>query len=152
MVALDWFHGPRSELAELFSLADDSAAAIAAYRDDGDVLVAREGDRVVGHAQVLRHGDEELEVKSLAVLPAKRRAGIGRRLLERVAAEARARGYARVVLSTATADVELLRYYQRLGFRLVRVEPDVFTPENGYPEVTVDGIPLRDRVWLACEP
>jgi hypothetical protein len=42
-----------------------------------------------------------------------------------------------------------LRFYQLLGFRLLRVERDAFTPETGYPEIVVDGIPLRDRVWLS---
>jgi hypothetical protein len=43
----------------------------------------------------------------------------------------------------------VLRFYQLLGFRLLRVERDAFTPETGYPEIVVDGIPLRDRVWLS---
>ena len=25
---------------------------------------------------------------------------------------------------------------------------DAFTPAAGYPEIEIDGIPLRDRVWL----
>jgi hypothetical protein len=29
------------------------------------------------------------------------------------------------------------------------VERDAFTRETGYPEVTVDGIALRHRVWLS---
>jgi hypothetical protein len=43
----------------------------------------------------------------------------------------------------------VLRFYQRLGFRLLRIEPDAFTPEAGYPDIEIDGIPLRDRVWLS---
>jgi catechol 2,3-dioxygenase-like lactoylglutathione lyase family enzyme len=50
---------------------------------------------------------------------------------------------------TAAADVGNLRFYQRLGFRLLHVERDAFTPADGYAEgLTIDGIPLRDRVWL----
>jgi YycE-like protein len=38
------------------------------------------------------------------------------------------------------------------GFRLLRVERDAFTPEAGYPaEIEIDGIPLRDRVWLSLD-
>jgi hypothetical protein len=54
-----------------------------------------------------------------------------------------------LLVATAAADTRVLRFYQLLGFRLLRVERDVFTPEAGYPEVTVDGIALRDRVWLS---
>jgi len=51
------------------------------------------------------------------------------------------------------ADVANLRFYKPLGFRLLRVERDAFTPSAGYPAaVTIDGIPLRDRVWLTLPP
>jgi catechol 2,3-dioxygenase-like lactoylglutathione lyase family enzyme len=52
-------------------------------------------------------------------------------------------------VATAAADTGVLRFYQRLGFRLLRVERDVFTPEAGYPPTEVDGVPLRDQVWLS---
>jgi hypothetical protein len=34
---------------------------------------------------------------------------------------------------------------------MLRVERDVFTPDAGYPEIDIDGIPLRDQVWLSLE-
>jgi hypothetical protein len=37
------------------------------------------------------------------------------------------------------------RFYQRLGFRVLCVERDAFTPRNGYPPIDSDGVPLRDR-------
>jgi hypothetical protein len=54
-----------------------------------------------------------------------------------------------LLVAIAAADTRVLRFYQLLGFRLLRVERDAFTPETGYPEAAVDGIPLRDRVWLS---
>ena len=40
-------------------------------------------------------------------------------------------------------------HYQRCGFRLSTIERNAFTPEAGYPDqIVIDGIPLRDRVWL----
>jgi hypothetical protein len=51
---------------------------------------------------------------------------------------------------TAAAGVGNLRFYQLLGFRMLRVERDAFTVLAGYPEgLKIDGIPLRDRVWLS---
>ena len=42
-----------------------------------------------------------------------------------------------------------LRFYQRQGFRMRSVERDAFTPATGYPPgLRIDGIELRDRVWL----
>jgi len=37
---------------------------------------------------------------------------------------------------------------QRLGFRMRAIERDAFSPANGYAAQDVDGIELRDRVWL----
>jgi hypothetical protein len=54
-----------------------------------------------------------------------------------------------LLVATAAADVGNLRFYQRQGFRLRSVERDAFTADNGYPDgLRIDGIDLRDRVWL----
>jgi GNAT superfamily N-acetyltransferase len=148
-----WFDGSRQALADLFALADDSPAAVSAYRDLGRVLVAREGDTVVGHLQLIdgeRAGEAEL--KSLAVREDRQGGGIGRRLVERAVAACREERRATLLVSTAAADTGALRFYQRVGFRMLRVERDAFTPETGYPaHVDIDGIPLRDRVWLSLD-
>jgi hypothetical protein len=61
----------------------------------------------------------------------------------------RERGVKRVIVGTANAGIDQLAYYQKLGFRLLRIERDFFSPERGYPETMVDnGIRLRDMVWM----
>jgi hypothetical protein len=36
---------------------------------------------------------------------------------------------------------------------MLRIERDAFTMAEGYPHgLTIDGIPLRDRVWLSLNP
>jgi ribosomal protein S18 acetylase RimI-like enzyme len=134
----------------LFELAEDSASELDAYIDGGRLLVARDGDLVVGHLQLTdRASGAEAEVKNMAVEPAYRRRGVGRALMDAAIATARADGRSRLVVATAAADTDNLRFYQRLGFRLASVERDAFTAAGGYePGLEVDGIPLRDRVWL----
>ena len=90
-----------------------------------------------------------MEVKSIAVREDRQGTGVGRILLERATAACREEGRSVLVVATAAADVGVLRFYQRLGFRLLRVERDAFTREAGYPEIEIDGIALRDRVWLS---
>lgn len=90
-----------------------------------------------------------MEIKSLAVQPGRRGSGIGRQLLDRAADEARAGGRTTLLVASACADLRVLRFYQLAGYRMARIERDVFTSANGYPEVEVDGIPLRDQVWLS---
>jgi ribosomal protein S18 acetylase RimI-like enzyme len=103
----------------------------------------------VGHLQLVEGAGGAAELKSLAVSEDSQGRGIGRRLVERAEAVCRAEGTSTLLVATAAADTRVLRFYQLLGFRMLRVERDAFTPENGYPAVDVDGIPLRDRVWLS---
>lgn len=150
MVGVEWFEGSRDALDDLFALADQSSAAVLSYRDLGRVLVARDGPELIGHLQLIpSESAGEAEVKSLAVREDRQRQGVGRMLVARAVAVCREEGLSTVLLSTSPADARVLHFYQRLGFRLLRVVRDVFTPEAGYPEVEIDGVPLRDQVWLS---
>jgi GNAT superfamily N-acetyltransferase len=150
MVTIDWFEGSRDTLSDLFALADDSPAQVQSYRDLGRVLVARDGSTVIGHLQLIvdEHGDEA-EVKSIAVREDRQGTGIGRMLMERAVAVCGEESIPTLMVATAAAGTRALRFYQLLGFRLLRVERDVFTSEAGYPRIDVDGVPLRDQVWLS---
>jgi GNAT superfamily N-acetyltransferase len=141
---IDIHAGPRDELRPFFELAEDSAAELDGYLDEGCVLVARDGERIVGHLQLIAD-----EVKNMAVVDSHQRRGIGRALLEAAATLARDDGHALLRVATATASVDNLRFYQRAGFRMRSVERDAFTEATGYPPgIEIDGIELRDRVWL----
>ena len=150
---IETFEGDRAELATLFALADDSPAAIMAYRDLGTLLVARDDKSVIGLALVIADRERgAAELKALAIDPRQQRQGLGKRLVEAVVEAARREGMARLEVSTASADTGNLRFYQRVGFRMSRIVRDVFTPAAGYPAgLLVDGIPLRDQVVLDRE-
>lgn len=145
-----WHTGPREDLLPLFALAEDSATQLETYLHSGRVLVALDDGIPVGHLQLLEPDEPgEVELRSMAVAEGRQREGIGRALVERACAACRADGARTLLVGTATADIGNLRFYQRLGFRMSAIERDVFTPDAGYPEgLDVDGIPLRDRVWL----
>jgi len=62
---------------------------------------------------------------------------------------ARTLGAHRIVVATARAVRGAGRSYRRAGFRMAHVERDAFTVTAGYPaDLAVDGIPVRDRLWL----
>jgi len=149
-VAVEAFTGERTALRPLFALADDSPSEVDAYLHAGRVLVARAGPDVVGHVQLVETGHpSEAEIKSLAVLEEYQGRGVGRRLVEEALALLASEGVATVRVATAAADTGVLRFYQRRGFRIRSVERDAFTTARGYPPgMEVDGIPVRDRVWL----
>jgi ribosomal protein S18 acetylase RimI-like enzyme len=142
--------GSRAELRSLFELAEDSPSQLDSYLDRGRVLVAIQGHEVIGHLQLTETDPaSEVEIKNMAVLASSRRRGIGRMLIAAAIQVARDESRSAIRVATATADIENLRFYQRLGFRMRSIEPDVFTPAAGYdPAACPDGIKLRDRVWL----
>ena len=131
-VRIETYCGSRDSLRALFELAEDSAAELDSYIDAGRVLVAVSGGEVIGHLQLTGTGDpRQAEIKNMAVLEARQGQGVGRRLIQ------------------AAADIGNLRFYQRQGFRMRSIERDAFTPATGYPPgLRIDGIELRDRVWL----
>jgi GNAT superfamily N-acetyltransferase len=149
-VSVESFHGSRSELLPLFAQADDSAAEINSYIGLGEVLVARRARRIVGHVQLIDAGSD-WEIKSVAVIEKQRGQGIGSALVHAALDRAFGAGASRVLAATATADIDNLRFYQRLGFRMERVERDAFSAGRGYPRLEVDGIPVRDRVWFSID-
>ncbi len=143
------YTGSRSELRALFEEAEDSAPELDAYIEAGEVLAASVNGRPIGHLQLTELGAAAAEIKNMAVAAAHRGRGIGHQLIDAAVDLARARGHSTLTVATAAADVGNLRFYQLAGFRLRRIERDAFTPADGYPdELRIDGIPLRDRVWL----
>ncbi|MEO5842882.1 MAG: GNAT family N-acetyltransferase [Acidimicrobiales bacterium] len=142
--------GSRHDIRDLFELAEDSKSQLERYMTDGEVFIALFGEPVVGHIQLITSDDgQSVEIKNMAVRPQQQGRGIGRALVVAGLDRARHLGCTWGWVATATADVGNLRFYQRLGFRMVCVERDAFGSGTGYPEpVVIDGIELRDRVWL----
>ncbi len=151
-VAIGPYSGSRRALRHLFELAEDSASALDTYLDDGIVLVAETAGALVGHLQlIVPHDAAEAEIKNMGVIEPLRGRGIGKALVAAALDAARAAGATRMVVATAAADVGNLRFYQRQGFRMRTVDRDAFTAATGYPgPIVIDGIELRDRVWLDC--
>jgi GNAT superfamily N-acetyltransferase len=149
VVRIEWYDGSRVSLRALFEEAEDSAAQLASYLDQGRVLVAIADEMIIGHLQLVATDVEaEIELKSMAVTEDRRGTGIGTRLVEEALAVARSEGIGRMVVATAAADIDNLRFYQRRGFRFSGVERDAFGAEAGYDGLVIDGIPLADRVWF----
>lgn len=150
VVRVETYDGPREELRGLFELAEDSAAELDSYLHAGRALTATVGLDVVGHLQLVetdRPG--QTEIKNMAVRQDWQGGGIGARLVRAALDLLAAEGGTAMLVATAAADVGNLRFYQRQGFRMRSVERDAFTPAAGYPPGTrIDGIELRDRVWL----
>ena len=141
--------GARRPYVDLLREAEDSTSEIESYLDTGELFLYTDGDVVVGHVLVTPLGPDEQELKNLAIVEGRRRLGLGRSMIGAVLAELRARGVRRVEVATSGADTGNLAFYQRCGFRLLRVERDYFSPARGYPEgFSLFGLPASDLVVL----
>jgi GNAT superfamily N-acetyltransferase len=147
------YEGDREALRPLFRLADDSEQQIDEYLNLGEVLVADDDGEAVAHLQLVADPGRVFELKSMAVIESRRGEGIGRLLVHAAIRYCQQHAAVRLLVATAAADVGNLRFYQLQGFRMLRIERDAFDAAAGYADgIVIDGIPLRDRVWLDQEP
>jgi len=148
MLIIELFAGDRSGIRALFEQADDSLSEIDRYIETGDVFVARVDGGIAGHVQLIR-SEAGCEIKSIATVESFRRQGIGTSLVRTALEYAASRGCTQVFVGTAIADLDAIHFYEGQGFRLGRIERNVFIAERGYPEVDVNGIQVRDRAWFS---
>jgi putative acetyltransferase len=96
----------------------DLADIAAAYQHDGGVFRVLVDDRgaVVGCGGIYPLDRDTAELRKMYFRPAVRGRGFGRVLLEELVATARANGFRRVVLETASNLTDAIRLYQKFGF------------------------------------
>lgn len=143
----------RERFLPLLLLADESQEQVRSYMQLGDLFAFTERDgTAVGIVLTIPAEDGSVELKAVAVDAARQNLGIGRRMLAAALEELRRRDVRRAIVGTANAGIGQLAYYQKAGFRLLRIERDFFSPARGYPAVMEDnGIRLRDMVWMDME-
>ncbi len=79
------------------------------------LVAVDEDDQVIGSGQIKPHGDGTREMASIAIQPEWQGRGMGREIIERLLAENRLPLY-------LTCRSRMVPYYERFGFRVLRVE------------------------------
>ena len=106
--------GELKQLLEVFSEARRNAFWV--------VESTGEAKEIVGSFGIESHGASDTELRRMYLDKAYRGAGIAQRMLVRAEAEARARGFARMLVSTAEIQRSAVVFYRRSGFRQLRIE------------------------------
>ena len=102
-------------------------------------FVLRPGDGVAGCGGIQLVGSEYGEVKRMYIRPVYRGQGLGRRLLDHLAAHTRAHGLHRLRLETGIHQLEAIRLYEGYGFyRIPPFGPYREDPLSRYYEKTLD--------------
>jgi len=131
-------------------------AAVVARRDElvdarrHPALIAEIDGSLAGAATWIATDDA---VEILTLHAASRWRGAGSALLAAARSLARAIGAERLWLITTNDNLDALRFYQRRGLRLTRVDPGAVERSRsalrpGIPEVGFYGIPIRDELEL----
>ncbi|MGK2856139.1 MAG: GNAT family N-acetyltransferase [Thermoanaerobaculia bacterium] len=102
----------------------------------GRLYLLRIDGEVEGCIALRPGGEHDCEMKRLYVRPARRGTGAGRKLAERVIADARAIGYERMLLDTLDSMQAAQRLYESLGF--VDAEPYTHNPLAGVRYMQLD--------------
>lgn len=83
---------------------------------EGELLVAVEGEEVLGMIAYHKHSDTRCEMKRLYVKPSCRGMKLGEKLIEELIAHARQAGYKEMVLDTIVPLQSAIHLYKKLGF------------------------------------
>lgn len=134
----------------LLLLADPDREQVLRYLPQSRLSALVDGERAVAVVVITPCGGEAVEITNLAVDEAWQGRGLGRRLLESAIERARSDGLRRLTIATGNSSLAQLGLYQRVGFRIVGVDPDYFV--RHYPEpIFENGIQCRDQIRLAIE-
>lgn len=109
--------------AELAQLPGKYAAPM------GRILLAWDGDQPVACVAMRPVDAISCEMKRLYVRPEMRNLQLGRRMVDRILAEAKQAGYRRICLDTMPSMGAAIGLYTDLGFQ--QIEPYVFNPVEG---------------------
>lgn len=115
--------------------------------------VAERDGALVGMCGLLVHGGEaqvepdEGQVEPIVVTSTLRSAGIGRRLLEHVIAEARGRGLRSLSIRPVARNVEAIQLFHQTGFRVLG-HLDMFMDLTETGREWKSGISMHERTFL----
>lgn len=131
----------------LLMLADPDLEAIQRYKAYCRWWIAEIANHVVGVCGVLQRTAQEWEIMNIAVEEGYEGQGIGSKLLDEVLEQLKQFKANVVTVATGNSSLGALAFYQKHGFRIIRIEHDHFTTHYEQP-IIENGIVCRDQIIL----
>lgn len=134
----------REEHLPLLLEADPNEALVKEYLHHGDLFIIKREQRIIGVSLFTFPKPRTVELKNIAIKSTIRNQGYGKAVIQQATDLYKQRGYQEMIVGTANSSIDNIAFYQKLGFRLVDIEPDFFI---NYPmPLYENGIPTRDRL------
>jgi GNAT superfamily N-acetyltransferase len=106
----------REEISSRYGRDDSEPGPAPTASDIVVFFVAFDGGEPVGCGGLRGLDDEHGEIKRMFVLQARRGSGVSTSILRALEKDARARGWARLVLETGDQQPDAIRFYEREGY------------------------------------
>jgi len=113
------------------------------------VVSAHHRDHLTGLLSYALEPDS-LVIVVLDVLPGYQGLGAGKMLVDAAKKKAESEGKKHILVTTSNDDLPAMYFYQRNGFQVYEVKPNLVAEHHGEVQVGFGGIPVRDELRLRC--
>ncbi|WP_436899097.1 GNAT family N-acetyltransferase [Acinetobacter gyllenbergii] len=139
----------QSQLKALLLEADPSWQQVSTYLLQSNLFVMlNDQGQIIAQLCLLRT-DDQAEIKNLAVDSRYQKQGLAKALVQCAIENTKVQNIQTLWVKTGNSSLDQLALYQKCGFRLSHIEPDVFID---YPEAIYEhGIRCLDQVVLRLE-
>lgn len=133
-------HGLDAFLNELVGGEENRAAYIPYNKLDDihDVILAYDGEIIVGSASFKKYDDEAAEVKRVFIKEEYRGKGISRELMRLLEDSAREKGYRYLILESGEPLVAAMALYRKIGYEVI--------PNYGQYKDMLDSVCMRKKL------
>ncbi|WP_062322737.1 GNAT family N-acetyltransferase [Halolactibacillus sp. JCM 19043] len=104
--------------------ADPNEALVREYLNNGDLFLIKREQRIIGVSLFTFPKPRTVELKNIAIKSTIRNQGYGKSVIQQATDFYKQKGYREMIVGTANSSIDNIAFYQKLGFRLVDIEPD----------------------------
>jgi len=139
----------RQQFLSYLLLADESEEVVLSYIHDGYLFAIEHDKKIVGVALYIETEDGEIELKNIGLIPSARGKGFGKQAVMQGVMDFQKRGYKKIIVGTANSSIDNIKFYQRLGFRMMAIKRDFF---KNYPKpIFENSIQALDMIMFEKE-